>query len=628
MLAQQRQAAIVARVRSDGAVRVADLVADLGVSDMTIRRDLEALAERGLLAKVHGGATVVQPGLHRRARLRRQGGPAAGRRSSPSPPGPPPWSSPASAIALSAGTTTAELARRLVDVPGLTVVTNSVPVADCFYRADRPDRTVVLTGGERTPSDALVGPIAVAAIRHPAPGRALPRRARDERAGRLHHAEPDGVRHQPGPGRRRRAAGRAGRQHQVGHRRHLLDRRPGPRPTCSSPTPASPTRPASCWRDHGRRADRGRGRRHEAHRHPDGRRPRAHLLRRGRPTACAALPDRRELPPPPPASQLRYDPLVDEWVAVAAHRQTRTFLPPADECPLCPSTPDRPDRDPRPRLRRGRLREPVPVVQPAGGRGRGADLLPPLNPVRPGAGPVRGGLLHLRPRRLVRHAVRRRGCAPCSTCWPTGPPSCPRSPGVEQVFCFENRGVEIGVTLHHPHGQIYALPVRHAAHPGRCSRAAAPARRRAPARNLFADVLAAEREAKDRVVAAQRALDRVRAGRGPLAVRGACSRRTARCRTCPALSDAERDAFGAALPRRAAPPRRACSTRRCRTSRPGTRRPCGSDRDLAYLHLQLFSIRRAAGQAQVPGRLRVGDGRLRQRRRCPRRRPARCARRA
>ena len=50
-------------------------------------------------------------------------------------------------------------------MPGLTVVTNSIPVADVFYRAGRPDQTVVLTGGTRTPSDALVGPVAVAAIR-------------------------------------------------------------------------------------------------------------------------------------------------------------------------------------------------------------------------------------------------------------------------------------------------------------------------------------------------------------------------------------------------------------------------------------------------------------------------------
>src|ERR687898_704349 len=53
------------------------------------------------------------------------------------------------------------------------------------------------------------------------------------------------------------------------------------------------------------------------------------------------LVDRRELPELPPASRLRYDPLMDEWVVIAAHRQTRTFLPPTDECPLCPSTTDR-----------------------------------------------------------------------------------------------------------------------------------------------------------------------------------------------------------------------------------------------------------------------------------------------
>ena len=163
VLAQQRQAKIVARVRSDGAVKVADLVVDLGVSDMTIRRDLEVLAGRGLLSKVHGGATVAspgstdEPGFAAKADRQRAEKVAIATRAAT-------MVRPGSSIGLSAGTTTAELARRLVDVPDLTVVTNSVPVAEIFYRADRPDRTVVLTGGERTPSDALVGPIAVAAI--------------------------------------------------------------------------------------------------------------------------------------------------------------------------------------------------------------------------------------------------------------------------------------------------------------------------------------------------------------------------------------------------------------------------------------------------------------------------------
>lgn len=163
MLAPQRQAAILDRVRAAGGVRVSELAAEYGVSDMTIRRDLEALADRGLLAKVHGGATTVSPGsafepgfaaksIRQQAEKAAIAGRAAG------------LVSPGDAVALSAGTTTAQLAHRLVEVPALTVVTNSIPVADVFFAAGRADQTVVLTGGVRTPSDALVGPVAVAAI--------------------------------------------------------------------------------------------------------------------------------------------------------------------------------------------------------------------------------------------------------------------------------------------------------------------------------------------------------------------------------------------------------------------------------------------------------------------------------
>jgi len=59
-LARQRQTMILGRVREEGAVRVADLVRELGVSDMTIRRDLEVLHERGLIEKVHGGAAAIE----------------------------------------------------------------------------------------------------------------------------------------------------------------------------------------------------------------------------------------------------------------------------------------------------------------------------------------------------------------------------------------------------------------------------------------------------------------------------------------------------------------------------------------------------------------------------------------
>ena len=79
MLARQRQAFILERVREDGAVRVADLVRELGVSDMTVRRDLEILDERGLLEKVHGGATVARRARPVRAGLRREVVAPAGR---------------------------------------------------------------------------------------------------------------------------------------------------------------------------------------------------------------------------------------------------------------------------------------------------------------------------------------------------------------------------------------------------------------------------------------------------------------------------------------------------------------------------------------------------------------------
>jgi DeoR/GlpR family transcriptional regulator of sugar metabolism len=164
MLAQQRQQAILEKVRRMGGVRVADLVRDLGVSDMTIRRDLEVLADRGLIEKVHGGATVTgngsteEPGFAAKSVRQQPEKEAIALRAAH-------LVRPGSAVALSAGTTTWTLAHHLVDVPELTVITNSVQVADVFHRAGRTDQTIVLVGGVRTPSDALVGPVAVAAIR-------------------------------------------------------------------------------------------------------------------------------------------------------------------------------------------------------------------------------------------------------------------------------------------------------------------------------------------------------------------------------------------------------------------------------------------------------------------------------
>jgi len=59
VLARQRQEAILEEVDRNGGARVSELVDILGVSDMTVRRDIEALAAKGLVMKVHGGATAV-----------------------------------------------------------------------------------------------------------------------------------------------------------------------------------------------------------------------------------------------------------------------------------------------------------------------------------------------------------------------------------------------------------------------------------------------------------------------------------------------------------------------------------------------------------------------------------------
>ncbi|MFF1486439.1 DeoR/GlpR family DNA-binding transcription regulator [Streptomyces sp. NPDC058319] len=169
LLAEQRRALILDEVRRRGGVRVNELTRKLGVSDMTVRRDLDALARQGVLEKVHGGAVPVveasthEPGFEAKSGLELTAKEDIARAAAR-------LVAPGSAIALSGGTTTYALAHHLLDVPDLTVVTNSVRVADVFHTAQRTSgqqqgaATVVLTGGVRTPSDSLVGPVADQAI--------------------------------------------------------------------------------------------------------------------------------------------------------------------------------------------------------------------------------------------------------------------------------------------------------------------------------------------------------------------------------------------------------------------------------------------------------------------------------
>lgn len=161
MLAAQRREVILDVVRRTGAARVSDLTISLGVSDMTVRRDLEVLAREGLLEKVHGGATAgsssFEPAFEAKSLRERAEKLAIAQAAAE-------LAEPGSAVGVSAGTTTWTLAHHLRQVPRLTVVTNSMEVADVFHHDPREDQTVVLTGGTRTRSGALVGPVAIRSL--------------------------------------------------------------------------------------------------------------------------------------------------------------------------------------------------------------------------------------------------------------------------------------------------------------------------------------------------------------------------------------------------------------------------------------------------------------------------------
>lgn len=164
MLARQRQDLILRTVERNGGARVSELVEVLGVSDMTIRRDIEVLAGRGLVAKVHGGATSVdgrsadEPGFQAKSEMNPVQKSAIAHAAAG-------LVKPGASVAISAGTTTYAVAHELRSVANLTVVTNSPHVADLLHDPNREDLTVVETGGVRTRSDALVGPVAVTALR-------------------------------------------------------------------------------------------------------------------------------------------------------------------------------------------------------------------------------------------------------------------------------------------------------------------------------------------------------------------------------------------------------------------------------------------------------------------------------
>ncbi|HEY3881848.1 MAG TPA: galactose-1-phosphate uridylyltransferase [Trebonia sp.] len=182
--------------------------------------------------------------------------------------------------------------------------------------------------------------------------------------------------------------------------------------------------------------------------------------------ADTSLPPERATDTRPPAPRpalpvLRQDPLTGDWISIAAARQNRAFLPPAELDPLAPSTPGNPTEIPdqydvavfenkSPSFGPG-----LPGSQSAAGTPSSQGI--GLGRSLPGYG--RCEVVCFGPQRTGSWAdfspSRARTVVEA---WADRTAALSELPGVRQVYVFENRGAEIGVTLHHPHGQIYAYP--------------------------------------------------------------------------------------------------------------------------------------------------------------------------
>jgi UDPglucose--hexose-1-phosphate uridylyltransferase len=312
--------------------------------------------------------------------------------------------------------------------------------------------------------------------------------------------------------------------------------------------------------------------------------------------ATRTLTDGRELPPLHPAPTTRFDVLTGEWVTIAAHRMERTHLPAGGACPLCPTRDAAPTEIPAPDydvvVFDNRF-PPFGTGAAAAGEWVDGD---PLWPQRPASGRCElvcftsahdSSFAELSTRRI----------ATVIEAWADRTAELSQVESVEQVFCFENRGAETGVTLHHPHGQIYGypfLPPRTEHLLGR-----AGTHRSRTGSDLLADVLSAELRAGIRVVHHGSAWTAY----VPAAARWPIELHLVPHRPVPdftALDSAERAELAELYPALLRRVDRFFADQGDESPVSYVagwhQAPTGPGRDLMRLHLQLFSVRRAAGK--------------------------------
>jgi UDPglucose--hexose-1-phosphate uridylyltransferase len=189
--------------------------------------------------------------------------------------------------------------------------------------------------------------------------------------------------------------------------------------------------------------------------------------------------DRRPLEPTVTSSQVRRDPLLGDSVAIASHRQGRTYHPPANECPLCPSQGGRLSEIPDSSYDVVVFENRFPSLAGDSGRCEVVCFTSDHDSSFADLTEEQAGLV--------------------LEAWTDRTAELSHLPSVEQVFCFENRGEEIGVTLGHPHGQIYAYPFT-TPRTALMLRSLAAHKEATGGQNLFDDVVARELAEGDRIV--------------------------------------------------------------------------------------------------------------------------------
>ena len=208
--------------------------------------------------------------------------------------------------------------------------------------------------------------------------------------------------------------------------------------------------------------------------------------------------DKRESEPQPAIGELRLDPLVNEWVVMAAHRQGRVFLPPKELCPLCPSTPENLTEIPEHNFEVVVFDNRSPSLRPPVGDWALPDVVGPDTDLGTAAGKCEvvcftsshgDSFKDLSPQR-VRTLLE---------AWIDRTAELSKESFIQHIAAFENRGEEVGVTLFHPHGQIYAYSYI----PPRVEKMleVAKAHHEETGRVLFDDVVARELREGDRIIA-------------------------------------------------------------------------------------------------------------------------------